>query len=588
MTARVTVYVPIYKVRADYIVKQGRTWSAFEHMVLWKLAQERATSVELAELSGVPLRLVVECLIELIGVGWVDIHASSGRVAFEATASGKKAAALKKLPEDTRNLRRRDTLCMERITMSFFQPEDLTLIHKDKLPENAFVLRPRVFKLTMSPTGSVDRLYMKEDETFEEWVDHRITAQRLFASVQISGDQVEGLPQYTSPEFRQAIVEAVIVAPNAGDDAAADEVIARAETRLETEDGYSYAEVTTDDLIVGGPAHLSELKRVLSDAKSFVVVHTCFVGTEAVRRLLPDLEAAAKRKVRVDLLWGQRNEELNEEALKDFRAAKAMFDKLSPHTKSYLRFAETDTGSHAKIVLADSGPHGSYEAYVGSCNWLSSLYKSVEVSIRLREPHVVATLASALAFLRIPSSTKWTKDVYRLAELRNECRRANARSDGPHRVAVLRDHEHLAAVREARDGANASIVAVCDLLGPAGETSVFVPMRATDRNQVAVTLIHNKLAKSVSQEERDRAAAALAEVGIKLFAVDQVHGKFMTWDDDALLITSFNWLATTSNPWKPRGAEIGVIVKGPGLVGHLKNKFSEIAGIGSDILGCQA
>jgi hypothetical protein len=70
---------------------------------------------------------------------------------------------------------------------------------------------------------------------------------------------------------------------------------------------------------------------------------------------VPSLLAAAKRKVRVDLLWGQRNEELNEEALKDFRESKAMFDKLSPHAKSYLRFAETETGSHAKIVLADSG-----------------------------------------------------------------------------------------------------------------------------------------------------------------------------------------------------------------------------------------
>jgi hypothetical protein len=55
-----------------------------------------------------------------------------------------------------------------------------------------------------------------------------------------------------------------------------------------------------------------------------------------------------------------------------------------------------------------------------------------------------------------------------------------------------------------------------------------------------------------------------------------------------LLITSFNWLATTSNPWKPRGAEIGVIVKGPDLVGHLKNKFSEVAGIGRKILDCRA
>jgi hypothetical protein len=50
-------------------------------------------------------------------------------------------------------------------------------------------------------------------------------------------------------------------------------------------------------------------------------------------------------------------------------------------------------------------------------------------------------------------------------------------------------------------------------------------------------------------------------------------------DDDALLITSFNWLATSPDPWKPRGAEIGIVVKGPGLVGHLQTKFRQLTGV---------
>jgi phosphatidylserine/phosphatidylglycerophosphate/cardiolipin synthase-like enzyme len=121
--------------------------------------------------------------------------------------------------------------------------------------------------------------------------------------------------------------------------------------------------------------------------------------------------------------------------------------------------------------------------------------------------------------------------------------------------------------------------AVCDLLGPAGETSVFVPVRATDRSSVSVRLMHNKLARTLSIEERDRTAASLAAVGIQLLSVEHTHGKFMTWDDDALLITSFNWLATSLDLWKPRGAEIGIVVKGAGLVEHLQTKFRQLAGI---------
>jgi cardiolipin synthase len=229
--------------------------------------------------------------------------------------------------------------------------------------------------------------------------------------------------------------------------------------------------------------------------------------------------------------------------------------------------------------LSDSGPHGSKEAYVGSCNWLSSLYRSVEVSIRLHEPRVIGTIAAALAWLRIPPSGKWTADVYRLAEIRNECFRTEARHDGTHSIAVVRDREHLAAIREARDIAKSRIFAACDLLGPAGETSVFVPTRAAAKDRISVTLIHNSLARSLSVEERDRAAASLSELGITLLSAKNIHGKFLIWDEDALLKTSFNWLATSPDPWKPLGAEIGIIIKGPGLAEQLRDRFCRLAGI---------
>ena len=143
-----------------------------------------------------------------------------------------------------------------------------------------------------------------------------------------------------------------------------------------------------------------------------------------------------------------------------------MFDQLPPQKRSRIRFAERGTGSHAKVILADSGVHGRKEAYVGSCNWLSSLYRSVEVSIWLREARVVGTIAASLAWSAFPLSRKWTADVYRLAELRNECVRNEAKRAGTHRIAVIRDREHLAAVREARDTARSRIFAACDLFGP--------------------------------------------------------------------------------------------------------------------------
>ena len=172
--------------------------------------------------------------------------------------------------------------------------------------------------------------------------------------------------------------------------------------------------------------------------------------------------------------------------------------------------------------------------------------------------------------------------MYRLSELRDKCRKAPECPDGTHSVAVVRDREHLAAVREARDNAKHDLLAVCDLLGPAGETSVFIPSQEAAASGVKVKLIYNTLARTVSPEKRDLHEKELSAVGIELFPVANVHAKFMTWDDDAILVTSFNWLATTPDPWKPRGSEIGVLVKGPGLVESLRARFSQAAEIADE------
>ncbi|MGA2058567.1 MAG: AAA domain-containing protein [Bradyrhizobium sp.] len=326
---------------------------------------------------------------------------------------------------------------LARLTGSFFEPPALTLVHRDSIAPDAITLSPRISKLVASPEGAIDRLYMKEDEAFEEWVDCRVTSMKYFAAVVVNGHALEGLPAYTAPALRYAI-QNEMEADGSGQRTSTGIVEGGVERRLETADGYCSACVSPDDFVIGGPAHFELLKNVFAKAKKFVLIHTCFVSSAGVSRLLPFMEEAAAKGIYIDLLWGQRTEKLNESSRKDFLITKSIFDKLSADLKARIRFSERETGSHAKVVLSDSGPENSYEAYVGSCNWLSSLFKSTEVSIRIREPRVIATLAGALATLRIHPSARWDADVYRLSELRDTCRKAPECLDGTHSIAVVR------------------------------------------------------------------------------------------------------------------------------------------------------
>src|SRR5215211_5776104 len=138
---------------------------------------------------------------------------------------------------------------------------------------------------------------------------------------------------------------------------------------------------------------------------------------------MPSFERAAKRNVNVELLWGQRTDELpdwSQEALRDTRK---IFESLSPAIGSKVRFSKNETGSHAKLILADSGPNGAYETYISSCNCLSARYRFIEASVRIRDPLLVGYVAALLAALRTQPSGPWGPDVYRLVHVYSACHR---------------------------------------------------------------------------------------------------------------------------------------------------------------------
>jgi hypothetical protein len=577
-----TVFFPIFKVSTKYVVRRGRIWTPLEHMLLKRLDRSPLGSLDLARLANLPVNLIIQALIELLEARWIQIISTNAGVLFEATESGRTVSTADDLPQDWTTHRRGTMLCMDRVVSSFFKPDDLTLIHRDNLPPNAIVVKPREHRLSLSPASSLDRLYMLEDETFEEWVDYRVTSQNLLAVASVSeSGKVEGVPDYAPPALTEAIIAEIDAAGNSSS-------VSRQSPVADTVgpvDRQCYAEVTPDDFVIGGPSHLRVIETVFREAKSFVVVHSCFVGPNAVNKLLPHMKKAATRGVGIELLWGQINDRVEEWSKKAFDQAKAIFESLPEPYRSKIRFAKNETASHCKILIADCGPDAAVEAWIGSCNWLSAGYDAVEVSVRIKEQWLVGYLAALLASLRQPSSGPWSADVHRLVEIYNRLRRNNIRrTSGPHKLDIVLDREHLALVREARDCASTRVTSGCDLYGPAGETSVFVPMRASAKDGVAVDLWYHKQTTTLSDAHREEATAELEKNGIHLTEYAGLHGKFLAWDSDTAVVTSFNWLATTPDPWKPIGAEVGIVIRGSGIVAIMMRRLeSEMGPLKLDI-----
>lgn len=563
-----TVYLPLFKVAVSYLVRQGRAWTALEHAILHKLGQSPETAAELISLSGMPERLVFQALLELMSEGWVVLNTAGKTVSFEATPAGVKAAAMATLPVRTSTTKRYDTLCIDRMVGGTLDPDHLVLVHKEKIPADAFVLNPHTFRPQLSPSETLDRLYLLENETFEDWIDHRLQTQNLYAALKISGDRIEGLPSYASVALQMAIYKDFLErAPEVRDETDPTDEPAFVPKTFD-------CAVTEQDLCVGPEEHRAVLERVLAEAKSTVVIHSCFVSVNTIKWLLPHLTAAAERKVTVDLLWGLRYADAADWAKSSINDTREILSRIPSKLAPYIRFAERESGSHAKVIVADSGPKHRFEAYIGSCNWLSTQFDAVDVSLRVDNPRLLSRLVGVLATLRIPTSGEWDPDVHRLVRLKVALDGLPP-IEGPARVSFVIDREHLALVRLARDSAQRRVVSSCDLLGPAGETSVFVPMRSPAESGVAVELVFNRPTLTMSERDVAAAEADLTARGITLKRLRaSLHAKFMLWDDEDLCITSFNWLAATHDAWKPTAAEIGLFVTGAKLNAALLARFA--------------
>ncbi|HEX8555449.1 MAG TPA: hypothetical protein VF695_12135 [Sphingomonas sp.] len=441
----VVAYLPVFRVAFAYQVKQGRSWTPLEHMLLWRLSEGKRPSDALAREAGLPPRLVVEALISLMETGWVHVTGGADQLLFEATDLGRRMLKTKSLPPDTRIRRRGMTLLMDRLSNEFIVPEDVTVVHRERIPQGSLVIDPRAFKLTVDPQSCLDRLDVRANEVFEQWIDYRVTSQEFHVQLAVTGGEIAGLPAYASPELREAVLDEV------GSDGRREEESGPRQEPIVAGRAFGPVTIEEGDVIVGGTEHREELVQMLGRARSTFVLHTCFLTENGIRGLLPHFVQAARDGVRVDLLWGLRQEGLDEKARRNLGKALAVVEEVPRELRPRLILGEAETGSHAKLLIADSGPGGRYEAVVGSCNWLSSLFTKVEVSLRIRDQWLVGEIASLAAALRMPPSGRWSQDVHRLVRIRNACS-AVPPGSGSGRARLILDGEHLLALREARQG----------------------------------------------------------------------------------------------------------------------------------------
>lgn len=567
----VAVPIKIGSVRVH--VAKGRRWSIVEHALLEAICKKPKSAQKLSIEANLPLRMVIEALINLMRAGWVELRAEGKDGEFFPTEGGRSHMGRDDLPAVTKMFKKNVRYVIEQVTGSILKYRDLNYAWESRIgsyrPDAILQANPSL--PAPNPTKVIGSL-LQEDEEYLGLASGAARPGDAFAFAQVSGDVIRGIPGAS-----QGLIEAVLSVASRRDSRPVRlKAIESPRTSVDAE-SIPLSFNPDQNLILDGPAHKAALLDIIKRASARIVIHSTFIGTGACDEIIVQLMNAARRGVQVDVLWGKSDAVSGENTTREAVSAISVALR-SARLEQFMRAHPFSTSSHSKIIVADDGRNG-WVAVLGSCNWLSTDFTSFEASILLRDQRFVAEVLSVMAQMAM-SATGWNGGISSaLAGQAVNIRRFTPPSTGRRASArIVLAGEHSECILSARDTATSSIIVGSHRLGRSAQNLTITPTVAAIQNRpLNASLYYGKLSTGVTEEYATSLRMGSSGTGLKVQQVHypRMHAKFLAWDDDDLLITSHNLLsADPSADYQ----EVGIHIKGTGVARHFREKVRVILG----------
>jgi phosphatidylserine/phosphatidylglycerophosphate/cardiolipin synthase-like enzyme len=561
-------------------VDKGRHWSGVDRLILWALAEQPQTAGELAAAAGIPARLVNEIILRMMRFGWIELAASPKGASFRATDAGREVVqTFETLPPVTRRTARRVSFVMEPFALRAYGLRDLKPYRPGEIEaiEREHDVRRIMIEGGWGRLTSLD-IYaaadgvLADDEELSS-IDYSASDTiEQFALFTVLGNSIKGLPPDPPSQLVTAIRNAA-----AGQRPGASMTV-RPPRRAQSAtmgDVVACPPIRSTDIVLTGADHRELLLEILRQARSRFVMHSTFLRDGAFAELEDEFRRAAKRGVAIDIFWGADVDERSRE--QNLESAIAINHRMSadPDMRGRARVHMHSSRSHAKLILADASGRskGEFVAVVGSCNWLYSGFNRIETSIVLRHPHAIAQVAAEFAELifDVATSSVVAGELTALAR----ALKTHPAPGGEARLQIVRGDDHGSLMRFARNTAARSIVVGGDRLGIMAEARTIIPMMAA-KGPIDRVICYSKRSGPVSVRDEDDLKRMAAQAKVKMVQIRdrELHGKFLLWDSDHVVVTSLNWSSADTRADAPR-AEIGIYVRSPGIAEDVWRRLRE-------------
>jgi cardiolipin synthase A/B len=564
----VQVAFPVLRGKKRFKIEKGRRWSIVEHLLLHAVSENPASAESLERASLLPRRVVVEAFVRLMRAGWVEMNSTSKGTEFRATPLGRIQAQLDDLPTFPLVQNRWLGFNVDQVTGTVFRGRELRLVHQNDLPSDVI----RLSESELDPTGDMGDAFAALEGEDEVIVGVHPSPDKLvkrFAVVSVRDSfKIDGLPSRAP----QALQDRILEASKGGGADTARASVSPVATATSGSAAPTEGVFRQTDLIVDGAAHGDFLSKTIRNARDRVIIHSTFLNENA-EVFLGDFLHAAGYGTRIDIFWGQDEDRKKQatsraaaERLKTMIREKGRSDAIVVHMFS--------TESHSKIVVSDDG-RGAWFAAIGSCNWLGSPFDSYEVSVKIRDPAFCGRIVRHLATMSIGREQIWHElatDITVLGRRIESMPRTSERKV-PMRILLAPDHAALAL--EASVKATRRLFVTSHRIGVAGKPMIILPALAAARaNGISADLYFGRGTETLSGVEAGELTMNLGPSGVKLRPVHipRLHAKLLAWDDDALAITSQNWLSADPSDNLPL-RELGLFINAPRVADQLITSF---------------
>lgn len=570
MTIRVAV--PVILARMRVVVDQGIHWNPIDWMLLWALQKAPSTPSALAAEIDLPRRMVSDMIWKLMRFGWVEMTVDG--TAFRATMAGIRALHVPEgLPPIAWPDQRTVRAVIEPTQGRAFPNTEVIVKHEndvralEKDHEIRWLSAEGISLPNFEELGyAAQACLQNSDEEFVRIIAERSKADLRYVVVTVHDQEVHGLPDNAPDLLLDAVRSAVA---QKGSEPLPLPRLAPPPRPRPAVEGIA---IDDADVLLDGGAHRDALGEILRAARHRIVLHSTFLDVTGFEGLRDDLRVAVREGARVDLLYGANKDDRTRQ--RNGAAARRISELIvADHVLRHgVRMHVASTQSHAKLVVADTGAADSYVAIVGSCNWLSTPYKRVETSVVLRDGRMIAHILRVIGEMSfaVARASRLVGDLHDIARLIE--RRAGPVGDASICLVLGDDHGEL--MRRARDDARSSIWVGADRFGEAAEVKTLIPMMTAGKAGVQGRVMFSRCVTPVSEEDLSDLAFAARECGVDLSEVDEgvLHGKYLIWDDNDVVITSLNWSSAGTrrdNPW----GEIGLHVKKPDVGAKLRKRL---------------